>query len=308
MRLQDLPDLATFAAVARHGSFVRAAAELGLSRSTLSHAVRGLEERLGVRLLNRTTRSVAMTAAGEQLFARLSPALDDISGAVDEANATQGPPRGRIRVNVPRLGYKLVLGPALPDFLNAHPNAVVEIAVEDATVDIVAKGFDAGMRFGERLSAEMIAVEVGPEIEFVVVGSTEYLTRRPPLKTPEDLRDHACIGHRMLGSGRLFEWEFAHEGREIAVAVNGPLVLDAPEMMLDAALCGIGLCYTTLSEAEPLLAAGRLERVLADWCAPASRLHLYYPGRRQVPPLLRALIGWLRHDAEAVSQSTVVLE
>ena len=183
MKPQELPDLATLAVVARHGGFTRAAAELGVSRSAVSHAIRSLEARLGVRLLNRTTRSVSPTAAGERLLARLAPALDDIAVAVDETNAARDKPKGRIRLNVPRLAAKLVLGPALPGFLAAHPGAVVEVAVDDATVDIVAKGFDAGMRFGERLSADMIAVAVGPPISFAVVGSPGYLA---PRQRPRD--------------------------------------------------------------------------------------------------------------------------
>lgn len=294
MRPQDLPDLAIFAMVAKHGSFVRAAAELGVSRSAVSHAVRGLEERLGVRLLNRTTRSVSPTEAGETLIARLAPALGEIANAVDAANGLRERPAGRIRLNVPRLAAKLILGPALPGFLEAHPGATVEIAVDDATVDIVAGGFDAGMRFGERLSADMIAVPVGAAVEFAVVGSPDYFAHNAMPLAPEDLRDHACIGHRMRGSGRLFDWEFEREGREVTVSVKGPLVLDAPEIMLDAALAGVGVCYTTLAEAEHHIAEGRLVRALADWCPPTARLHLYYPGRRHVPVLLRALIAWLK--------------
>lgn len=294
MKPQDLPDLATLVAVARHGSFARAAAELGVSRSAVSHSIRALEERLGIRLLNRTTRSVSPTAAGERLLARLSPALNDIAGALDEANNLRDRPAGRIRLNVPRIAAKLVVGPALAEFLKAHPAAVVEIAVDDATVDIVAQGFDAGVRFGERLSGDMIAVPIGPPIAFVVVGSPTYFERHPMPLLPQDLRANACIGHRMRGSGRLFEWEFERDGREVTVAVEGPLIFDASEMIIDAAIDGLGLCYTTLAEAEPLIHAGKLVQVLADWCPPGGRLHLYYPGRRHVPALLRALIDWLK--------------
>lgn len=294
MKPRDLPELAMLAAVARNGGFARAAAELGVSRSAMSHAIRSLEDRLGVRLLNRTTRSVTPTDAGERLIARLAPALEDIAEAVDEANEARDRPAGRLRLNVPRVAAKLVLGPALPSFLAAHPGAVVEVAVDDATVDIVAQGFDAGMRFGERLSADMIAVAVGPPIEFAVVGSPDYFCRNPPPNTPEDLREHACIGHRMRGSGRLFDWEFERERNEVTVAVKGPLILDAPELTLDAALAGVGMCYTTLAEAQQHLKAGRLRRVLAEWNSEASRLHLYYPGRRRPPALLQALIAWLK--------------
>ncbi len=247
-----------------------------------------------MRLLNRTTRSVTPADAGERLLARLLPALDDIAIAVDEANEAREQPSGRIRLNVPRLAAKLVLGPALPSFLMAHPGAVVEVAVDDATVDILAQGYDAGMRFGEHLSADMVAIVVGQPIEFTVVGSPDYFVRKPPPLLLEDLRDHVCIGHRMRGSRRLFEWEFERGGAEVTIAVDGPLVLDAPELMLDAALGGIGLCYTTLAEAQPHVEAGLLRRVLVGWCPPPTRLHIYYPGRRHPPALLRALIEWLR--------------
>jgi DNA-binding transcriptional LysR family regulator len=294
MKPQSLADLATFAAVARHGNFARAAAELGVSRSAVSHAIRGLEEKLGIRLLNRTTRSVSPTAAGETLLGHLAPALGEIANAVDSIHDLRDRPGGHIRLNVPRLAAKLVLGPALPGFLERHPGAVVEVSIEDATVDIVAAKFDAGMRFGERLSADMIAVPVGPAVEFAVVGSPDYFSRHPLPISPEDLQKHACISHRMRGSGRLFEWEFKRDKHETTVAVEGPLVLDAPEMMLEAALAGVGLSYTTLAEAQPHLASGSLVRVLPDWCSPVGRLHLYYPGRRHVPALLRALIEWLK--------------
>jgi DNA-binding transcriptional LysR family regulator len=294
MRPQDLPDLAILAVVARHGSFVRAAAELRVSRSAVSHSVRGLEERLGVRLLNRTTRSVSPTEAGNILLARLAPALGEIANAVDAANDHRERPSGRLRLNVPRLAAKLILGPSLPGFLEAHPGATIEISVDDATVDIVAGGFDAGIRFGERLSADMIAVPLGAAVEFAVVGSPSYFSQNAMPMKPEELRSHACIGHRMRGSGRLFDWEFEREGREVTVAVKGPLVLDAPEIMLDAALAGVGVCYTSLAEAQHHIDRGRLVRALADWCPPTARLYLYYPGRRHVPVLLRAFIAWLK--------------
>lgn len=296
MNPRDLPDLATLALVARHRSFARAAAELGVSRSALSHAVRGLEGRMGVRLLNRTTRSVSPTAAGERLLAQLAPAFDRIAQAVDETNGQRDRPGGRLRLNVPRLAALLVLAPILPSFLATHPDLELELAVEDATIDIVAQGFDAGIRFGERLEGDMIALPIGSPVEFAVVGSPSYFARRTPPLTPNDLADHACIRYRMRGSGRLFDWEFERDGREVAVAVNGPLTLDAPELMVRAAVDGLGLAYVAFADVETRLRAGELVRVLADWCPPSARLHLYYPNRHHVPAALRALIDWLRQS------------
>ncbi len=301
MTPRDLPDLAGLAAVVRHGSFARAATELGVSRSALSHAVRGLEARLGVRLLNRTTRSVAPTVAGERLLAELAPALERIAAAVDAANGFRDRPAGRVRLNVPRLAAALVLAPALPGFLAAHPDVEVELAVEDATVDIVARGFDAGIRFGERLAADMIAVPIGPPVEFAVVGAPAYFAGRAIPKAPADLRAHACVRYRMRGSGALFDWEFEKDGREVRVAVEGPLTLDAPEFMVRAALDGVGLAYAALVDVADHIAAGRLVRVLADWCPPTARLHLYHPSRRHVPAALQALILHLR-SAGAVNR------
>ena len=294
MNPRDLPLLAALALVARHGSFARAAAELGVSRSALSHAVRGLETRMGVRLLNRTTRSLSPTAAGERLIEQVAPALASISQAVDEANGYRDRPRGRLRLNIPRVAALVVLAPALQGFLAAHPDLELELAVEDATVDIVAEGFDAGIRFGERLAGDMIAIPIGPPVEFAVVGSPSYFARRAPPLVPDDLAAHACIRYRMRGSGRLFDWEFERDGREVAMGVDGPLTLDAPEFMVRAALDGLGLAYVALVDAEPHLKTGRLVRVLADWCPPTARLQLYYPDRRHVPATLRALIDWLR--------------
>lgn len=299
---RDLPNLASFAAVVRHRSFARAAAELGLSRSALSHAMRALEARLGVRLLNRTTRSVSPTPAGERLLARLAPALDEIRGAVDEANGFRDRPGGRLRLNVPRLAAAVVLAPVLARFLADHPDVQLEIAVDDAAVDIVERGFDAGMRFGERLAADMVAVPVGPPIEFAVVGSPAYLAGRDAPRTPHDLAGHDCIRYRMPGSGTLFEWEFARDGAELTVAVDGSLTLDAPELVIRAALDGVGLAYTALAYVEPLIARGRLVRLLADWCPPIEGFYLYYPSRRHVPTALRALIPYLRPEAPAAAR------
>lgn len=294
MNSRDLPDLASLAVVARHRSFARAAAELGVSRSALSHAVRGLEERLGIRLLNRTTRSVSATPAGERLLARLRPALADITEALDEANQYRDRPSGSLRLNVSRLAAVTVLLPELPRFLAEYPDIKLEVSIDDATIDIVDRGFDAGMRFGERLAGDMVAVAVGPAVEFAVVGSPTYLADRSTPEHPQELLDHNCIRYRMRGSGELFEWEFEKDGIELTVAVSGSLTLDAPELMLYCALDGVGLAYVGLADAAAAIAAGRLERVLTSWCTPTAGFHLYYPSRRHTSVALRALIDTLR--------------
>lgn len=293
MTPKDLPDLVSLAIVVKYRSFTRAATELGVTRSALSHAVAGLEARLGVRLLNRTTRSVSPTEAAERLMTGLTPALAQIARAVDDASVFRDRPAGTVRLNLPRVAASLVLAPALPGFLAAYPDIRVEVAVDDGLVDIVAEGFDAGMRFGERLNPEMIAVPVGLPIEFAVAGSPEYFARRPAPKTPADLAAHNCLRHRMRASKRLFDWEFEANGAPISVAVDGALTLDSPELMLRAALDGVGLAYTALAEIQPLLTEGRLIRTLAAWSPRPTRLYLYYPNRH-APSALRALIDWLR--------------
>jgi DNA-binding transcriptional LysR family regulator len=294
MNPRDLPDLVSFATVARCGGFARAAAEMGVSRSALSHAIRGLETRLGVRLLNRTTRSVSLTAAGERMLAEVAPALERIGSAIEGANGFRDRPAGRVRLSVPRVAAALALIPALPSFLAAHPDVEVELSIDDAAVDIVAKGFDAGVRFGELLAGDMMAVAIGPPVEFAVVGAPAYFRDRPVPQEPAELAGHRCIRLRLRGSGALYDWEFERDGRELRVAVEGPLTLDSSEYAVRAAVGGIGLAFAAVADVGPRLASGELIRVLADWCPPTARLYLYYPGRRHVPAALRALIDWLR--------------
>jgi DNA-binding transcriptional LysR family regulator len=294
MRSRDLADLSQFAAIVRHRSFARAAAELGLSRSALSHAMRGFEERLGVRLLNRTTRSVSPTAAGQRLLSGLQPALDGIGEALDAVNAFRDRPNGHLRLNVSRLAALTVLMPALPRFLDAHPDITVELSIDDATVDIVAQGFDAGIRFSETLSLEMVAVRVGPPVAFAVVGAPEYFARYSVPQRPQDLIDHRCIRYRMRGSGQLYAWEFEKDGQAVSVDVEGGLTLDAPELMTRAALDGFGLTYAGLPVVADLIAEGKLRRVLADWNTATDYFYLYYPSRRHLPAALRALIETIR--------------
>lgn len=282
----DLNELDAFASVARHRSFSKAAPECGVSASALSHAMRTLETRLGVRLLNRTTRSVTLTEAGEQLLARLAPALREIGEALDQVNQFRDTPRGSLRLNVPRTAARWLLAPIFARFLAAYPQIRLEVVTDDSLVDIVAQGFDAGIRFGETLARDMIALPMGPPLRLIVVAAPMYAARRGLPRQPQDLKQHACIGRR-FPSGALYAWEFAKDGETLAVAVDGPL-------LLRAALDGIGLSYLYEEQAREWIAQGRLLRVLDDWCPPMPGFFLYYPSRRQLPTGLRLFIEMLR--------------
>jgi DNA-binding transcriptional LysR family regulator len=290
-----LTDLSAFVAVATHRSFSRAAAELGLSPSALSHTVRGLEERMDLRLLNRTTRSVAPTEAGERLLERLRPALRDIADALEDANVFRDKPAGRLRLNVPRSAAVLLLAPVITRFVQTYPEMQLEIATEGRFVDIVAAGFDAGVRFGESVERDMVAVRISADLRMAVVGSPDYLRTHPKPRKPHDLTDHACIRFRLPG-GSIYRWEFEKAGEAIEVEVDGPLILGDQELMLGAAIDGAGLAMVLEPHARPHLHAGRLKRVLADWCPPFPGYFLYYPSRRQVPAGLRAFIDMMRQD------------
>lgn len=293
MATPRLDDLHTFAVVARWRSFRRAAVELGVSPSALSHTLRVLEARLGVRLLNRTTRSVAPTAAGERLLARLSPALLDIQGALDEVNAFRDSPVGSLRINAPRAAAELVLGPLLNRFLQAHPGMQVELVADDTLVDIVAAGFDAGVRFGERLQQDMVAVPLGPPQRFVVVASPTYIAAHGVPPSPRELLQHHCIGVR-FPSGAAYSWEFAKGAQQLEMAVDGPLALDDMRLMVDAAESGLGFAYVYAQYAVAGLAAGRLCQVLDDWCPEIPGFFLYYPSRKLLPTGLKAFVAMLR--------------
>lgn len=295
----DLSDLAAFAAVARHRSFRRAAAELGLSPSALSHALRGLEERMGVRLLNRTTRSVAPTEAGAALLLRLAPALDAIAAAVDAAIAAASRPAGTLRLNAPRSACRLVLMPLLARFLTLYPEVRAEVASDDALTDIVGEGFDAGVRFGERLALDMVAVPLSGPQRFAVVAAPAYLASRGTPQAPGDLTGHACLRQRFPG-GSLFPWELERDGVAAAVAVDGPLILGDQELIRLAALDGLGIGLVFEGYVADDIAAGRLVRLLAPWCPPFPGFHLYYPGRRQVPAPLRAFLDVVREAGRLV--------
>ncbi|KAB0324797.1 LysR family transcriptional regulator [Janthinobacterium sp. PLB04] len=294
--MADLNELTAFAAVARLRSFRKAALERGVSASALSHALRALEERLGVRLLNRTTRSVTPTEAGQQLLARLAPAMREIDDALQDLSALQDVPAGKLRLNVPRPAARLLLAPMLASFVARYPRVQVEVVTDDGMIDIVRDGFDAGIRFGEQVAADMIAVPVGAPQPFVVVASPAYLAAHGAPSTPRDLLEHACIGRR-FPSGRQYAWEFEQAGEGVSIAVGGPLVFDDDELMLRAARDGAGLAYVYEADARADIAAGSLVCVLERCLPPPPRYFLYYPSRRQMPPVLRAFVDMLRAPA-----------
>jgi DNA-binding transcriptional LysR family regulator len=293
MERGTLNDLLAFAAVARERSFTRAAAVLGMSPSALSHAMRGLEERLGVRLLARTTRSVAPTEAGERLLQSLNPALSDIEGGLEALAEWRDNPSGTVRITTFAYAARMVLVPKLPAFLLAHPDINVEVIIQDGLTDIVASGFDAGIRLGETVAKDMIAVRVGPELRTVVVGTPSYFARIPPPDTPYDLERHACIGYRLTTSGGLLPWEFEKDGKEIKIRTSGPLIVNDGELPAAAVRAGVGLGYMMEHDVADEIASGALVQVLNDWCPPFPGFHLYHPSRRQSPPALRALIAAL---------------
>lgn len=293
MRQPSLADLTAFAAVAAHRSFRRAADELGLSPSSLSHTLRGLEGHLGVRLLNRTTRSVAPTEAGERLLARLGPVLRDLDQALAEVDAFRAAPSGTLRLNAPETAARLLVSEVMPAFLQRFPWMAIDIVAEGRLVDIVADGFDAGVRLGEAVPQDMIAVRFGGGVRFLATAAPAYLARAGAPHAPDDLRGHACIRHR-FESGKLYRWEFARHGQEIAVDVPGRVTLDHIGLMLDAAAAGLGIAYAPEHAARPYLDDGRLVTVLEEWCPTIPGLVLYYPGHRQVPAGLRAFIDTLR--------------
>ena len=289
MPLPGLPALEAFLAVARHQSFRKAAAERGVSPSALSHVIRGLEDSLDVRLFNRTNRSIRITAAGEHLLKRLGPAVGDIAAAIEGVNAFRGRPAGLLRLNVPRIAAELVVKPVMGRFLTTYPEVRLEVVSDDGLVDIVAEGFDAGIRPGRRLAQDMIAVPVGPQRRFAIVGAPTYFADRNRPRIPQDLHAHACIGRR-YPSGTRYAWELARDGEVMEVDVAGPLVVDDSALMVWAALDGIGLAFVYESLVADHLAAGELVRVLEDWCPLLPHFFLYYPGRRQIPAPLRAFI------------------
>ncbi|MBC3385462.1 LysR family transcriptional regulator [Pseudomonas sp. SWRI179] len=289
----DLSELDAFAAVARHCSFRKAADERGVSASALSHAMRALEARLGVRLLNRTTRSVTPTEAGHQLLVTLAPTLQQVADALAQLTSLQDVPAGKLRLNVARPAARAVFAKVLGPFVARYPRIQLDLVTDDGLTDIVSGGFDAGVRFGESLAGDMIAVPVGTPQSFVTVAAPTYLAAKGIVQAPRDLLDHACIARR-FPSGKLYAWEYQAEGQPIRLSVTGPLILEDDALMIQAAKDGAGIAYVYEELARDDLRNGHLTELLAQWKAPPSRFFLYYPSRRHVPPALKALIEFIR--------------
>ncbi|MDQ0463286.1 DNA-binding transcriptional LysR family regulator [Caulobacter ginsengisoli] len=295
MARENLNDLAAFVAVARERSFTRAAAQLGVSQSALSHSLRGLEERLGIRLLTRTTRSVNPTEAGERLLATLAPRFEEIEAELTALTALRDKPAGVVRLTAAETVAELVLMPALERLLPDYPDITVEVVVDNAMTDIVAQRFDAGVRIGEQVAKDMIAVRIGPDLRMAVVGAPAYFDRCGKPHAPQDLTGHSCINLRLPTLGGLYAWEFERDGRELRVRVEGQLVCNTAGPILRAALSGLGLGYLPEAQIAPHLATGALVRVLEDWCPPFSGYHLYYPSRRQQSPAFAVVVEALRY-------------
>lgn len=292
----SLAALQTFVLVARHGSFRRAASEKGVSASAFSHVIRGLENTLAVRLFHRTSRSVRLTDAGASLFGRIQPALGEVAEALKSTRDAGGTPAGSLRLNVPRIVNSLVIEPLVARFLAAYPDIRLEIASHDGLIDIVAEGFDAGIRRDRRLQPGMVAVPVGPARRFAVVGAPSYFAGQIPPASPADLQAHQCIGRR-FPDGSRYAWEFEQNGNAVEVETTGPLIVDDTALMKRAALDGAGLAFMFEELVAGPIASGNLIRVLEDWCPPKPRFYLFYPGRRQVPAPLRAFIDMIKEIA-----------
>jgi DNA-binding transcriptional LysR family regulator len=295
MRKPDLAEINAFAEVAARRSFAAAAAQLGVSRSTLSETVRGLEEKLGVRLLNRTTRSVAPTDAGERLLARLGPLLGDFAAALDSINEFRDTPAGSLRVTVPPPVASLVIEPMMARFLAAHPKIRLEISSDGTLRDIVSERFDAGIRIGARIDRDMVAVRIGGALRATVVAAPSYLAERPRPVRPQDLQAHNCIRIR-FPSGVMKPWFFEKAGKRLEVAVDGTLIVNEERMQRRAALDGVGVVYTLCDFVAAPVRGGKLIAVLEDWMPSLSDLYLYYPSRRQIPAPLQAFIDFLRKE------------
>jgi DNA-binding transcriptional LysR family regulator len=295
MHRGNLNDLLAFLAVGQERSFTKAAAKRGVSQSALSHTVRGLEERLGLRLLTRTTRSVSPTEAGERLLHTIGPRFEEIEAELEALSELREKPAGTIRITATDYAADTILWPKLTKLLRQYPDIKVEIIIDYGLTDIVAGRFDAGVRSGEQVAKDMIAMRIGPDMRSAVVGAPSYFNTRPEPRRPQELIAHNCINLRLPTHGGLCAWEFARGGRELKVHVEGQLVFNGTFQMLNAALAGFGLAYVPEDVALPHIAKGRLKRVLEDWCPPYSGYHLYYPNRRQSTPAFALLIEALRY-------------
>lgn len=294
MKRHDFDDLAAFVIVAEESSFTRAAARLGISSSGLSHMMRQLEERLGMRLLARTTRSVATTEAGERLLATLQPAFAEINRGLEELGNLRTRPSGTVRITAGKHAAATLVMPILPEFHRNYPEIRIELIIGDRLEDIVASRFDAGIRFGERIDKDMVGRRIGPDIRAAVVGSPEYFARHPEPETPRDLAAHDCVTYYMSSLGSAYAWEFTEDGRDIEVKVSGSFMVNDSDMMIEAALAGSGLVYVFEDFAAEHISSGRLIRVLEDFCPPFTGYSIYYPSRRQMPPALSVFVEALR--------------
>jgi DNA-binding transcriptional LysR family regulator len=295
MRREELVDLNAFLTVAEEHSFTRAAAKLATSQSSLSHTIRRLETRLGVRLLTRTTRNVSLTDAGERLLGTLKPALESIGAQLTSLSELRDKPAGMIRITTSEHAANTVLWPALERLLPDYPDIQVELNIDASLTDIVTERFDAGVRLGEALAKDMVAVRIGPNLRMAVVGSPGYFETHTMPKTPHDLAKHRCINLRFLTSGGLYMWDLEKDGHEIRVRVDGQLIFNNSNMIIRAASAGFGLGFVLEDQVEAHLADGRLVRVLEDWCAPFAGHHLYYPSRRQPSATFALLVEALRY-------------
>ncbi len=297
MQRDNLTALHAFLTIVEEGSFTRAADKLGTSQSALSHTVRRLESRLGVRLLSRTTRSLAPTEAGERLLARLRPALDEIADGIASLNELRDKPSGTIRITTSEHAAHTVLWPALARLLPEYPDIKVEVGIDPGLTDIVTDRFDAGIRLGESIAKDMIAVRVGPEMRMAAVASPTYFAAHGVPRTPHDLAEHSCINLRFLSRGSLYAWEFERDGREINVRVDGQIISNNTRMIKKAALAGFGIAMLMDDHFQRELDSGALVRVLEDWCPPFAGYHLYYPSRRQPSPAFSLLVDALRYPS-----------
>lgn len=299
MKREELVDLNAFVTVAEEQNFTRAAALLGTSQSALSHTIRRLETRLGVRLLTRTTRNVSPTEAGEKLLATLRPALESIGLELASLSELRTRPAGTIRITTSEHAATTVLWPALQGLLQDYPDINIELSIDSGLTDIVADRFDAGVRLGEALAKDMIAVRVGPDLRMAVVGSPEYFSKYPPPETPQDLAAHRCINLRLLSGGGLYAWEMEKDDRELRVRVEGQLAFNNTNMIVRAALAGFGLGYVMEDHVAERIADGSLIRVLKDWCPAFSGYHIYYPSRRQPSAAFSLLVEALKYRGSA---------
>jgi len=295
MARENFNDLQAFLAIARSKSFTRAAAQLGVSPSALSHSMRGLEERLGIRLLTRTTRSVSPTEAGERLLRTIGPRFEEVEGELAALSELRCKPSGTIRITAGDHPATTILWPKLAKVLSSYPDLKVEINIEGGLIDIAAQRYDAGVRFGEQVAKDMVSVRIGPDIRFAVVGAKSYLAKHAPPKRPQDLVAHSCINLRLPTYGGLWPWDFQRDDRELKVRVDGQLTFNSIFQVRDAALAGYGLAYIPEDLAQPYLSKGQLAWVLQEWSPPWPGYHLYYPSRRQSSPAFALIVEALRY-------------